>query len=76
LSVTVDIAVSSAMSVPVSASCWQARDNTIFIDHVATNSTSYQLYNGVLGGYGHRVFNGQIMVRHGADGTGSNRAQQ
>jgi len=47
----------------------QSHDNTIFIDHVATNCTSHQLYRGVLDGRGHGVFNGHIMVRHGADGS-------
>ncbi len=47
----------------------QLHDNTIFIDHVATNCTSHQLYKGVLDGHGHGVFNGHIMVRHGADGS-------
>jgi Fe-S cluster assembly protein SufD len=51
----------------------QLHDNTIFIDHAATNCTSHQLYKGVLDGRGHGVFNGQIMVRHGADGTDANQ---
>ena len=51
----------------------QLHDNTIFIDHVATNCTSNQLYKGVLDGRGHGVFNGHIMVRHGADGTDANQ---
>ena len=51
----------------------QLHDNTIFIDHVATNCTSHQLYKGVLDGRGHGVFNGHIMVRQGADGTDANQ---
>ncbi|MBC7672909.1 MAG: Fe-S cluster assembly protein SufD, partial [Polaromonas sp.] len=51
----------------------QLHDNTIFIDHAATNCTSHQLYKGVLDGRGHGVFNGHIMVRHGADGTDANQ---
>ncbi len=51
----------------------QLHDNTIFVDHVATNCTSHQLYKGVLDGRGHGVFNGHIMVRHGADGTDANQ---
>lgn len=51
----------------------QLHDNTIFIDHVATNCTSHQLYKGVLDGRGHGVFNGHIMVRPGADGTDANQ---
>ena len=51
----------------------QLHDNTIFVDHVATNCTSHQLYKGVLNGRGHGVFNGHIMVRPGADGTDANQ---
>ncbi|WP_104134247.1 Fe-S cluster assembly protein SufD [Cryobacterium sp. Y62] len=51
----------------------QLHDNTIFVDHVATNTTSHQLYKGVLDGRSHEVFNGHIMVRHGADGTDANQ---
>jgi Fe-S cluster assembly protein SufD len=51
----------------------QVHDNTIFVDHLATNCTSHQLYKGVLDGRGHGVFNGHIMVRHGADGTDANQ---
>ncbi len=51
----------------------QVHDNTIFVDHVATNCTSHQLYKGVLDDRGHGVFNGQIMVRHGADGSDANQ---
>ncbi len=51
----------------------QLHDNTIFVDHVATKCTSHQLYKGVLDGHGRGVFNGQIMVRHGADGSDANQ---
>ncbi len=51
----------------------QLHDNTIFVDHAAANCTSHQLYKGVLDGRGHGVFNGQIMVRPGADGTDANQ---
>ena len=51
----------------------QLHDNAIFVDHVATDCTSHQLYKGVLDGRGHGVFNGHIMVRHGADGTDANQ---
>lgn len=51
----------------------QLHDNTIFVDHVATNCTSHQLYKGVLDGRGRGVFNGHIMVRAGADGTDANQ---
>ena len=51
----------------------QLHDNTIFVDHAATDCTSHQLYKGVLDGRSHGVFNGHIMVRHGADGTDANQ---
>ena len=51
----------------------QLHDNTIFVDHVATDCASHQLYKGVLDGRAHGVFNGHIMVRHGADGTDANQ---
>lgn len=51
----------------------QVHDNTVFIDHVAANCSSHQLYKGVLAGRGHGVFNGHIMVRPGADGTDANQ---
>ena len=51
----------------------QLHDNTIFIDHVAVDCTSHQLYKGVLADRGHGVFNGHIMVRPGADGTDANQ---
>ncbi len=51
----------------------QLHDNMIFVDHAAGNCTSHQLYKGVLDGRGHGVFNGHIMVRHGADGTDANQ---
>ena len=51
----------------------QLHDNPIFVDHAATDCTSHQLYKGVLDGRAHGVFNGHIMVRHGADGTDANQ---
>jgi Fe-S cluster assembly protein SufD len=51
----------------------QLHDNTIFVDHIATNATSHQLYKGVLEERGHGIFNGQIMVRPGADGSDANQ---
>ena len=51
----------------------QLHDNTIFVDHIATDATSHQLYKGVLDERGHGIFNGQIMVRPGADGSDANQ---
>ncbi|MBE1237685.1 Fe-S cluster assembly protein SufD [Phaeovibrio sulfidiphilus] len=44
-------------------------DNTIFVDHVAPQATSGQLFKGVLGGTGRAVFQGRINVGRGASGT-------
>lgn len=51
----------------------QLHDNTIFVDHAAPHCTSNQLYKGVLVDRGHGIFNGHIMVRHGADATDANQ---
>jgi Fe-S cluster assembly protein SufD len=51
----------------------QLHDNTSFVDHIATDATSHQLYKGVLEERGHGIFNGQIMVRPGADGSDANQ---
>ena len=51
----------------------QLHDNTIFVDHIAADATSHQLYKGVLEERGHGIFNGQIVVRPGADGSDANQ---
>ncbi len=47
----------------------QLHDNPVWVDHVAGDGTSRQLYLGVVSGDGHGVFNGHIVVRPGVDGT-------
>jgi len=54
----------------------QYHDQPVLVDHVGPDGTSSQLYNGVLDGNGHGVFNGRIVVHPsgaGADATQSNR---
>jgi len=47
----------------------QYHDNPVLVEHVAPNCTSRQVYNGVLDGRGHGVFNGRIVVQPSANGT-------
>jgi Fe-S cluster assembly protein SufD len=47
----------------------QQHDNPVLVEHVAPHCTSRQLYKGVVDEHGHGVFNGHIIVRHGAFGT-------
>ncbi len=52
-------------------------DNTTFIDHAAPETTSRELYKGVLGGYARGVFQGRILVRpdaQKADGQQTSKA--
>lgn len=44
-------------------------DNHTTIEHAAPNSTSEELYSGVLGGRATGVFNGKVIVRAGAQKT-------
>lgn len=54
----------------------QVHDNTLFVDHVAPNCTSNQLFKGVLSGRGRGVFNGYVMIRKGADGTDAHQTNK
>jgi len=47
----------------------QHADNTTVIDHAAPNSTSRELYKGVLDGTARGVFQGKILVRREAQKT-------
>jgi Fe-S cluster assembly protein SufD len=49
----------------------QLADTHSFVDHAAPHGTSRQLHKCVVGGYGHAVFNGRILVREGAQLTDS-----
>jgi Fe-S cluster assembly protein SufD len=55
----------------------QIVDHTTFIDHITPETTSKELYKGVLDGRARGVFQGKIVVRPGAqktDGQQMNRA--
>ncbi|HZX23000.1 MAG TPA: Fe-S cluster assembly protein SufD [Woeseiaceae bacterium] len=47
----------------------QHADSHSRVDHAVPNTTSDQLYRGVLSGKGRAVFNGKAIVRPGANGT-------
>lgn len=61
------------------AECWvdglyvvssdQHTDTHSVIDHQQPHCTSHQLYKGILDGKSRAVFNGKILVRHGAQKT-------
>ncbi len=54
----------------------QYHDNPVLVEHVAPNCTSRQVYNGVLDGRGHGVFNGRIVVRPTANGTDATQSNK
>jgi Fe-S cluster assembly protein SufD len=49
----------------------QLADTHSFIDHAKPHGTSRQLHKCIVGGSAHAVFNGQVMVRPGAQHTDS-----
>ncbi len=49
----------------------QQADTHTFIDHTQPHGVSRQLHKCIVGGSAHAVFNGQIMVRQGAQRTDS-----
>lgn len=49
----------------------QLADTHSFIDHATPHGTSRQLHKCIVGGTAHAVFNGQVMVRPGAQHTDS-----
>lgn len=49
----------------------QLADTHSFIDHARSHGTSRQLHKCIVGGTAHAVFNGQVMVRPGAQQTDS-----
>jgi Fe-S cluster assembly protein SufD len=49
----------------------QLADTHSFVDHAHPHGTSRQLHKCVVGGHAHAVFNGRIVVRHGAQRTDS-----
>jgi Fe-S cluster assembly protein SufD len=44
-------------------------DNHTLVKHSVPNTSSEQIYRGILAGQGHGVFNGKAYVEKGADGT-------
>lgn len=61
------VAGASAGNAPAAAP--QVIDNHIYLEHAAPSCTSRQLYKMVLGGGGHGVFSGRILVRPAAQQT-------
>lgn len=51
-------------------------DNHTRIDHSVPNTTSEELYKGVLDGKSHAVFNGKVIVYKDAQKTDANQANQ
>lgn len=51
------------------ARAYQHMDTTISVDHAAESCSSSQVYKGVLDQHGRGVFQGKILVRHGAQHT-------
>ncbi|OUR70935.1 Fe-S cluster assembly protein SufD [Methylophaga sp. 41_12_T18] len=51
-------------------------DNHTRIDHLVPNTTSNELYKGVLDDESHAVFNGKVMVHKDAQKTDSNQKNQ
>ncbi len=51
-------------------------DNHTRIDHAVPNTTSDELYKGVLDGNSHAVFNGKVIVHKNAQKTDSNQSNR
>jgi Fe-S cluster assembly protein SufD len=51
-------------------------DNHTRIDHLVPNTTSDELYKGVLDGNSHAVFNGKVIVHKDAQKTDSNQSNR
>jgi len=54
----------------------QLADTHTLIDHAQPHGVSRQLHKCIVGGSAHAVFNGQIMVRQGAQRTDSNQSSR
>jgi len=54
----------------------QLADTHTCIDHAQAHGTSRQLHKCIVGGAAHAVFNGKIMVRHGAQKTDSQQSNR
>ena len=49
-------------------------DNHTRVDHFVPDTTSNEVYKGVLAGHSRGVFNGKVVVHGGADGTDANQS--
>jgi len=54
----------------------QLADTHTLIDHAQPHGTSRQLHKCIVGGGAHAIFNGKIMVRHGAIKTDSEQSSK
>ena len=54
----------------------QLADTHTAIDHAQPNGVSRQLHKCIVGGSAHAVFNGKVLVRHGAQRTDSNQSSR
>lgn len=54
----------------------QRCDNYVFVDHLAPNCKSHELYKGILDDSAHGVFNGHVLVRDGATKTEAYQANR
>jgi len=54
----------------------QLADTHTCIDHAQAHGSSRQLHKCIVGGAAHAVFNGKIMVRHGAQKTDSQQSNR
>jgi Fe-S cluster assembly protein SufD len=52
----------------------QTVDHHTFVDHAVPHTSSRQLYKGLLGGHSRAVFNGQILIRDGAQKSDAQQA--
>ena len=54
----------------------QHHDHPVLVEHVAPHCTSRQLYKGIADEHGHGVFNGHVVVHHGAVGTNASQTNK
>lgn len=54
----------------------QRHDNPVLVEHLAAGCASWQLYKGIVGGAGHGIFNGRVVVHPGATGTDAHQTNK
>ena len=54
----------------------QHHDHPVLVEHVAPHCSSRQLYKGIADEHGHGVFNGHVVVHHGAVGTDASQTNK